>query len=89
MRCVLALMGPRLTQAALTAWLLASLCFAFVHALPGDTALRIAAARVGDDRVTAELADRIRREEGSIARSFSNTAHGCAVSRPAISAIRW
>lgn len=64
MRSVLALLGPRLTQAALTAWLLASLCFAFVHALPGDTALRIAAARVGDDRVTAEFADRIRREEG-------------------------
>lgn len=64
MRPVFALLGPRLMQAALTAWLLASLCFAFVHALPGDTALRIAAARVGDDRVTAEVADRIRREEG-------------------------
>lgn len=64
MKSVVALLGPRLMQAALTAWLLASLCFAFVHALPGDTALRIAAARVGDDRVTAEVADRIRRVEG-------------------------
>jgi len=61
---VIGLIGSRLSQALLTAWLLASLCFAFVHALPGDTALRIAAARLGDDRVTAEAADRIRREEG-------------------------
>ncbi|MCA3651049.1 MAG: ABC transporter permease, partial [Methylobacterium sp.] len=45
-----------------TAAILASLCFVFVHALPGDLALRIAAARVGDERVTPESADRIRRE---------------------------
>lgn len=64
MRPLLAILGPRLLQASLTAWLLASLCFAFVHALPGDTALRIAAARVGEERVTSEVADRIRREEG-------------------------
>lgn len=64
MRSALALLRSRAMQAMLTALLLASLCFAFVHALPGDTALRIAAARVGDDRVTAEVADRIRREEG-------------------------
>ena len=44
--------------------MLATLCFAFVHALPGDTALRLAAARVGEDRLTTEVADRIRREEG-------------------------
>jgi len=56
--------STRALQALLTAWVLATLCFAFVHALPGDTALRIAAARVGEDRVTAETADRIRREEG-------------------------
>lgn len=61
---MIALLGPRLAQAALTAWLLASLCFAFVHALPGDTALRIASARVGEERITAETIDRIRREEG-------------------------
>lgn len=61
---MIALIGSRLGQAVLTAWLLASLCFAFVHALPGDTALRIAGARLGDDRVTIEAAERIRREEG-------------------------
>jgi peptide/nickel transport system permease protein len=61
---VIALIGPRLAQAVLTAWLLASLCFAFVHALPGDTALRIATARVGEERITAQTIERIRREEG-------------------------
>ena len=54
----------RLGQALATAAVLASLCFVFVHALPGDLALRVAAARVGDERVTPETADRIRREEG-------------------------
>lgn len=54
----------RLAQAAMTALVLAGLCFAFVHALPGDIALRIAAARVGEDRLTTETAARIRREEG-------------------------
>ncbi|MBX9910574.1 MAG: ABC transporter permease [Beijerinckiaceae bacterium] len=56
--------APRLWQALITGWLLATLCFAFTHALPGDVALRVAAARIGDDRVTAEAADRIRQEEG-------------------------
>jgi peptide/nickel transport system permease protein len=60
----LRLLGTRATQAALTAWLLATLCFAFMHALPGDTALRLAAARLGEERVTIETAERIRREEG-------------------------
>jgi len=54
----------RLAQAIATALVLASLCFAFTHALPGDTALRVAAARVGEDRLTAEIVERIRREEG-------------------------
>jgi peptide/nickel transport system permease protein len=54
----------RLAQAVLTAWVLATLCFAMTHALPGDTALRVAAARMGEDRLTQEAADRIRREEG-------------------------
>jgi peptide/nickel transport system permease protein len=54
----------RAAQALATAAVLASLCFVFVHALPGDLALRVAAARVGEDRVTPETADRIRREEG-------------------------
>jgi peptide/nickel transport system permease protein len=51
-------------QGLLTAWALATLCFVFVHALPGDTSLRIATARVGEERVTEEIAARIRREEG-------------------------
>jgi len=63
-RPALALLGARAAQAALTAWLLATLCFAFIHALPGDMALRVAAARVGDERVTVETTERIRREEG-------------------------
>jgi peptide/nickel transport system permease protein len=54
----------RFAQALATAAVLASLCFIMVHALPGDLALRVAAARVGDERVTPETADRIRREEG-------------------------
>lgn len=64
MRPLLALFGQRAAQALLTAWLLATLCFGFVHALPGDTALRIAGARIGEDRVTAETIQRIQREEG-------------------------
>lgn len=54
----------RIVQALATAALLATLCFGFVQALPGDLALRVAAARVGDERLTPEMADRIRREEG-------------------------
>jgi peptide/nickel transport system permease protein len=61
---VVRLIINRLAQALATAAVLASLCFAMVHALPGDLALRVAAARVGDERVTPETADRIRREEG-------------------------
>lgn len=55
---------PRVVLALATAFTLATLCFAFVHALPGDVALRIAATRMGEDRASAETADRIRREEG-------------------------
>lgn len=54
----------RMTQALATAWVLATLCFVFMQALPGDTALRIAGARLGEDRVTAEAIARIRTEEG-------------------------
>lgn len=56
--------AARLLQALMTAWLLASLCFALTHALPGDTALRIAAARVGEDRLTQQAVERIRAEAG-------------------------
>jgi peptide/nickel transport system permease protein len=54
----------RLAQALATAALLATLCFGLVHALPGDLATRVAMARVGDDRLTAAAAERIRQEEG-------------------------
>jgi peptide/nickel transport system permease protein len=64
MSSVARIISQRLGQALATAAVLASLCFVFVHALPGDLALRVAAARVGDERVTPETADRIRREEG-------------------------
>jgi peptide/nickel transport system permease protein len=58
------IMLTRMGQALATAAVLATLCFSFVHALPGDLALRVATARVGDERVTPETAERIRREEG-------------------------
>jgi peptide/nickel transport system permease protein len=58
------IIGVRLVQALATAFVLATLCFTFVQMLPGDIGLRIAAARVGEDRLTQEVADRIRREEG-------------------------
>lgn len=61
---VIRIILARIGQALATAAVLATLCFGFVHALPGDLALRVAAARVGDERVTPETADRIRREEG-------------------------
>lgn len=61
---VLRIVLGRLGQALATAGLLATLCFAFVHALPGDAALKIAASRVGEERMTAETVERIRREEG-------------------------
>ena len=61
---VASLIVTRCAQAVITAWVLATLCFGFVHALPGDLALRIAATRLGEDRVTQEAATRIRIEEG-------------------------
>ncbi len=64
MNAILRVIALRIGQALATAAVLASLCFVFVHALPGDLSLRVAAARVGDERVTPETADRIRREEG-------------------------
>jgi peptide/nickel transport system permease protein len=63
-RVVLQLIARRSAQAVGIALVLATLCFAFIHLLPGDLSLRIAAARLGEDRVTIESAERIRREEG-------------------------
>lgn len=58
-----ALLG-RLAQAALVAILVASACFAGLQALPGDLALAAAAARYGDDRVSAGNIEILRREAG-------------------------
>jgi len=58
------IIAARIAQAALVAWAIATLSFLFLHALPGDLALQVAAARVGEDRVTPETAERIRKEEG-------------------------
>lgn len=58
------LVASRLGQALATAWLLATLCFVLVNVLPGDTALRVAGARLGEDRVSTEAIERIRRQEG-------------------------
>ncbi|MGL4636104.1 MAG: ABC transporter permease [Beijerinckiaceae bacterium] len=60
----LRIVAQRLAQAVATALVLATLCFVFVHALPGDLALRVAASRLGEDRVTAQSAERIRKAEG-------------------------
>jgi peptide/nickel transport system permease protein len=61
--CATAILS-RVLQGLATAWVLATLCFVFTHALPGDLSTRIAAARVGEERLTVETADRVRREEG-------------------------
>ncbi len=44
MNPLLRVVVSRIGQALATAAILASLCFVFVHALPGDLALRVAAA---------------------------------------------
>jgi len=54
----------RLGQAAVIAVLVASACFAGLQALPGDLALAAAAARYGDDRVSAANVEILRREAG-------------------------
>jgi peptide/nickel transport system permease protein len=56
------LVASRLGQTVAVAWLLVTLCFVFVHALPGDMALRVAKARVGQDDVTLALTSLIRAE---------------------------
>ncbi len=61
---ILQVTGARLVQAVSVAFVLATLCFVLVEALPGDMALRIAAARVGLDFLTPELADRVRLDLG-------------------------
>jgi peptide/nickel transport system permease protein len=63
-RQIARIIASRVAQAMATALVLATICFAFVHVLPGDQALRVAAARVGEDRLTPEVVERIRSEEG-------------------------
>ncbi|MCB1466240.1 MAG: ABC transporter permease [Rhizobiaceae bacterium] len=54
----------RLAQTALVAWTIVTMCFVFVHVLPGDTALRIAEARGGSEFLNVGRAEEIASEEG-------------------------
>lgn len=54
----------RLAQAALVALAVATLCFAALQGLPGDTALRVAAARFGEDQLSEAGIARVRHEAG-------------------------
>lgn len=54
----------RLGQAAVVAFLVATACFAGLQALPGDLALHAAAARYGDERVTAGNIELLRHRVG-------------------------
>lgn len=54
----------RLAQIALVALTLVTLCFVFVHTLPGDAALRIAEARGGAEFLSVGRAEEIAQEEG-------------------------
>jgi len=61
---LLRIIGARLAQAVAVSLVLATLCFAFIQALPGDLALSVAASRAGQDRLTQDITERIRQEEG-------------------------
>jgi peptide/nickel transport system permease protein len=54
----------RAVQAAVVSAMVATLCFLALHALPGDLALNVAAARYGDDRVTESNVELVRRQAG-------------------------
>jgi ABC-type dipeptide/oligopeptide/nickel transport system permease component len=54
----------RLAQAGIVALVVGALCFALMHVLPGDAAMRIAAGRYGPDARIAEAADKVRLELG-------------------------
>ena len=64
MNGIVKVIGARLGQAVMVAWLIATLNFAFVHVLPGDLAFRIAVTRIGGERVNVQIVERIRHEEG-------------------------
>jgi peptide/nickel transport system permease protein len=54
----------RLLQALLVALAVATLCFAALQAMPGDLALRVAAARYGEDRLSNAIIDDVRHAAG-------------------------
>ena len=54
----------QLCQAAGVSLMVATICFAALHALPGDLALHAAAARYGDDRITLGNVELLRRQAG-------------------------
>jgi peptide/nickel transport system permease protein len=54
----------RLLQAALVALAIATLCFAALQAMPGDLALRVAAARYGEDQLSNAMIDEVRHASG-------------------------
>src|SRR5262249_13104976 len=64
MRRLAGICTVRIAQAVGVAWAVATLCFVLLHAIPGDLALRLAAARFGEDRLTVETTERVRREAG-------------------------
>jgi len=59
---VVRIIARRLAQAILVSLFVSTLSFFMMRALPGDAAMRIAAARYGHDLVTARAADAVRAE---------------------------
>ncbi|MCQ4162040.1 ABC transporter permease, partial [Roseomonas sp. GC11] len=59
-----AALAGRLAQALLVALVVGTLCFAALHALPGDLALRVAAARFGEDRANPAMVEALRAAAG-------------------------
>ncbi len=53
----------RVCEAIAVALILATICFALVHAIPGDMALRIAVSRLGVENTSSEAVERIREAE--------------------------
>jgi ABC-type dipeptide/oligopeptide/nickel transport system permease component len=54
----------RLSQCIAVILFVATLCFALLHSLPGDPAMRIAAGRYGPDGMSAMAAEQVRQELG-------------------------
>jgi peptide/nickel transport system permease protein len=57
-------LASRLLQAGLVALAVGTLCFAALQALPGDLALRVAAARYGEDQLSNAMIDEVRHAAG-------------------------